>query len=193
MAETEMCTMTNAERILRVLDAQLDHEVELTLFGRAALVLGYPHPPQGIENTRDVDAIIPASQSAEIESDHQFWTALEHTNREIEGEGLYLTHLFDENQIIHAPGWLGRRVRITLPDFHRLRLFRPATQDLILTKMMRGLDESDWQDITFLIGQDDFEHLAFSDALEGAIFPESEEIRTLFDAARQRLHDTFGY
>ena len=37
--------MSNAELILRAVDARLDCVVDLTLYGRAALHLGFPHPP----------------------------------------------------------------------------------------------------------------------------------------------------
>ena len=37
-------TVNNAEHILHELDRRLDADVELTLYGRAALALGYPQP-----------------------------------------------------------------------------------------------------------------------------------------------------
>ncbi len=37
--------MTNAQRILALLDAKLTSPVELTLYGRAALHLGFPDAP----------------------------------------------------------------------------------------------------------------------------------------------------
>ena len=40
------------------------------------------------------------------------------------------------------------------PPTRWLRLFRPHTIDLILTKMMRGNDEQDMEDIRFLIQHD---------------------------------------
>jgi hypothetical protein len=57
--------MSNPLVILQALDRHLDHPVELTLYGRAALALGFsPHLPQH-ETTQDVDAIIPLAQLAE--------------------------------------------------------------------------------------------------------------------------------
>ncbi len=38
--------MTNAERLLAAVDERLTRKVELTLYGRAALHLGFPNPPK---------------------------------------------------------------------------------------------------------------------------------------------------
>lgn len=50
--------VNNAERILTALDRHLDHEVSLVLYGRAALVLGFPDASADMALTMDVDAII---------------------------------------------------------------------------------------------------------------------------------------
>lgn len=50
--------MTNAERILVTLDAHLDHEVTLVLYGRAAVALGFENPPDAVKDTkRDVHGV----------------------------------------------------------------------------------------------------------------------------------------
>jgi hypothetical protein len=51
--------MNNPLEILRTLDRRLSKQTELTLFGRSALALGYPNPPQDYGATHDVDGIIP--------------------------------------------------------------------------------------------------------------------------------------
>jgi hypothetical protein len=43
--------MSNPLRILKALDQHLTLPAEITLFGRAALALGYPEPPEHFHNT----------------------------------------------------------------------------------------------------------------------------------------------
>lgn len=50
--------MTNPERILATLDAHLNHEVALTVYGRAAIALGFNDPPDEVQQTLDVDAFM---------------------------------------------------------------------------------------------------------------------------------------
>ena len=50
--------MTNAERILLVLDGCLASTVELTLYGRAALTLGFDETPEEYALSQDVDAVL---------------------------------------------------------------------------------------------------------------------------------------
>lgn len=179
--------MTNAERILTALDRHLDHPVELTLFGRAALALGFSNPPPAAERSLDVDGIIPASQMAELEADMQFWAALEQVNEELKSEGLYLTHLFQEDQIVLAPGWLQRREPVSRPTCRHLKLLRPAAADLILTKMMRGADDEDLEDIRFLLRQPELRMEGVALAIDRAVLPDVEEVRMLFERAREKV------
>jgi len=51
-------TPNNSAEILLSLDRQLDHEVSLVLYGRAALCLGFDEAPHVFQTTQDVDAII---------------------------------------------------------------------------------------------------------------------------------------
>lgn len=144
--------MNHPEAILRTLDRHLNHPVRLILYGRAALALGFPSADPDFEATLDVDAILPLVEMESVESDDQFWMALERTNQELEPQGLYITHLFGEDQVILSRGWLDRLMPIELPGLLRLSLSRPSTTDLILTKMMR-IDPQDRADIKFLIAQ----------------------------------------
>ena len=50
--------MTNAIKLLAALDERLTCQVELTLYGRAALQLGFPNPPPEYALSRDVDAVM---------------------------------------------------------------------------------------------------------------------------------------
>lgn len=146
--------MSNPLNILQTLDRNLDHRIELIVYGRAAIALGFPSSPHGADATLDVDGIIPSSQAEQIGRDFAFWDALEKTNAQLEGDKLYLTHLFDEAQVILTPDWQERRVRIEELQLEHIAVSRPSTIDLVLTKMMRGNDPTDMADIRFLIGQE---------------------------------------
>jgi hypothetical protein len=52
--------VNNPLLILQTLDRHLDHPVELTLYGRAALALGFPAHEARHETTQDVDAFLAA-------------------------------------------------------------------------------------------------------------------------------------
>jgi hypothetical protein len=86
--------VNNPEKILTALDRHLERPTRVILYGRAALVLGFPGVSPELGATMDVDAILPSVQMAAIENDAQFWQALDLANRDLEPEGLYMTHLF---------------------------------------------------------------------------------------------------
>lgn len=150
--------------ILRTLDQKLDHDVSLVIFGRAAIWLGFQNVPRELGTTKDVDGIIPHSQLANLIDDQKFWDAVEATNQELEPQGLYITHLFQEDQIFLRASWESHLVPLPSLDLHHLRLFRPATVDFILTKMMRGADEQDLSDIELMIKADHITKSQLSDA-----------------------------
>jgi hypothetical protein len=50
--------------------------------------------------TIDIDIIIPDHRELQIEADASFRKALEVTNRELEKQGLYITHTFAESQVL---------------------------------------------------------------------------------------------
>ena len=157
----------------------------MTLFGRAALALGYAGAPAAFSATQDVDAILPLQWLAAEDDNVDFWLAQQRTNAELQPEGLYLTHLFRELEVILTPDWLKTRVRIA-HSFRWLTLFRPSTLDLILTKMARG-DENDLADITFLLRQERITVDALREAVDSARVPEVPEIRELFRAAQPKV------
>ncbi|MBE7157837.1 MAG: hypothetical protein INR62_05295 [Rhodospirillales bacterium] len=177
--------VNNPLRILRAVDARLTEPFEFFLFGRAALVLGFADPPAEAAATQDVDGIIPRELLAGLQANDRWWTALEAANEELATEGLYLTHLFDEEQIILRANWHAEAVAVPAPDLRFLKLRRPATIDLILTKMMRGLDPDDMADVRFYLEREPRIGVAeLQTAFASAVGPDVPEIWQLFAAAK---------
>ncbi len=158
---------------------------EITLFGRAALVLGFKDVPAGFSATRDVDAILPSQWLAAADENFDFWQAQQKTNTQLEPEGLYITHLFRESEVILTPEWLANRLSIPL-GLKQLSVFRPATSDLLLTKMMRG-DENDLVDIRFLLSQESFSADQLRVIFARAHVPDVPEIRELFGKTQPKV------
>jgi hypothetical protein len=177
--------MNNPLRILQAFDRHLTSPAEMTLFGRAAVALGYANSPAAFAATRDVDAILPLSWLSAESENVDFWEAQQHTNAELEPEGLYITHLFRELEVILTPEWLHQRVAVPI-RLQRLAVFRPATLDLILTKMARG-DEKDLADIDFLLRQESLTAEHLRSAFQRAQVPDVPEIRDLFGAAQPKV------
>ncbi len=179
--------MNNPRKILTTLDGFLQNEIRLILYGRAALVLGYNNTPPEYGATMDVDAILPLMEMPGLEKNDAFWSALEFTNSELEPSGLYLTHLFAEDQVILSGNWLDHLVAIHFPATH-LQLFRPSTNDLILTKMMR-IDPQDRTDIAFLLTHTDVNLSTLNHIIEKAIIPDIPELHEAFQANVNWLKD----
>lgn len=177
--------MNNPLRILQTLDRQLTAPAELTLFGRAALALGYAPAPATFATTQDVDAILPIPWLAAGDENLDFWEAQQRTNAELESEGLYLTHLFRELEVILTPDWLSFRARIPL-ELQRLVVFRPATLDLLLTKMARG-DEDDLADIRFLLSREPLTADQLRAAFVRARIPDVPEMQAIFLATQPKV------
>ncbi|MBM3882793.1 MAG: hypothetical protein FJ387_24230 [Verrucomicrobia bacterium] len=144
----------NPERLLLALDESLDHQVQLIIYGRSALWLGFHHPPAVAAATFDVDAIVPDARVRALADDSRFWDARDAVNRRFKAEGLYITHLFPESEVFLRRDWAEHIIPITRLRLSHLDLFRPATLDLVLTKMMRGNDEQDMADAEFMIRHD---------------------------------------
>jgi len=174
----------NPTQVLTTLDRRLDHPVSLVLYGRAALCLGFDSTRREFATTQDVDGIIPLDQADHLTDDPQFWEAIELTNKDLESKGLYLTHLFREDQVILREKWKQNIVPVSRPETRWLKLFRPATIDLILTKMMRGNDEEDLKDIEFLVGHDRITPQAFEAACAEAVIPDIPELHEAFAKAK---------
>ncbi|MCW5551242.1 MAG: hypothetical protein KIS67_03645 [Verrucomicrobiae bacterium] len=146
--------MDNPSLILQTVDRFLDHDVRLVIYGRAAVWLGFNGSPPEAARTQDVDAVISTIQETELETDNTFWDAIEAANAELAARGLYITHLFSEREIFLRQDWLTHVVSVSKLELRHLRLFRPATIDLVLSKMMRGNDPQDMADAAFMIHHD---------------------------------------
>ncbi|MSU64119.1 MAG: hypothetical protein EXS31_17290 [Pedosphaera sp.] len=181
--------MINAERILQELDQHLDHTVKLVIYGRAAIALGFDGPPDSVKHSLDVDGIISVSQAPLLRGDSNFWDAQEATNAELDKEGLYITHLFEADQVFLRRDWEQHLLPVARPPVRWLRLFRPATLDLILTKMMRGDDAQDMEDIAFMIGHDRVTEAQIEAAFDQAVIPDLKELRDAFEQAKPRVRE----
>lgn len=170
---------SNPLKILEALDGFLNSPFELIVYGRSALALGYPYPTADFLVTMDVDAILPSKDLRAIEGNDDFWEAQDMVNEVFADAGLYFTHLFEEKQVILSSKWYGTIVPLTAFGFKRLRLYRPSTHDLILTKMMR-VDPQDREDMQFLMRQDDFSWAEFSECMKDALCPNVPEIEDAF-------------
>lgn len=183
----------NPEEVISTLDSQLDHEVSLVVFGRGALCLGYSNAPAEYFTTQDVDGIIRMEQSEALVNDERFWDAVDRTNLLLEPKGLYITHLFQADQVFLRADWENFMVPVLRPATRFLKLFRPHTIDLILTKMMRGNDPQDMQDVEFLIRHDGITREQMEPAFRDVLMPDIQELRDAFERALpvvRRLLDT---
>ena len=176
--------MDNATVILQTLDGHLNHDVRLVLYGRSALQLGFSNAPSDIAQSKDVDCIIPMTDLEALSNDERFWDAQELTNTELRSRGLYITHLFRADQVFLRRDWEQHLVPVTRPALRWLRLFRPATIDLILTKMMRGDDAQDMADVAFLIQHDRITSAQIESAFAEAVIPDLIELREAFERAK---------
>jgi hypothetical protein len=176
--------MNNAERIVRELDSRLDHSVRLILYGRAAIALGFEAPPPQTLLSLDVDVIIPLSEVEPLHNDLAFWAAQAATNEALGSAGLYITHLFTAADVFLRRNWEQHLVPIRLAGMRSLRLFRPATIDLVLTKMMRGADPIDRSDLQFLTAAGNLSVPEINEALAEVVLPDVPELRELFEQAR---------
>jgi hypothetical protein len=167
--------------ILTTLDSFLEQETRVVLYGRAALALGFGAAAETHGATMDVDAILPAVEMAAVEADAQFWRALDRTNAALESRGLYMTHLFTDEQVILTPEWLEKIVPLPVPGLTRLRVSRLSTVDLVLTKMMRR-DPQDADDIELLLREERIGPKELAAAFARARCPEISEIRETFVA-----------
>lgn len=170
--------MTNAERLLFRLDELLDAPVDLTLYGRAALALGFSSPRPEFARSMDVDVVLWLGQAELLERSGNFWQTLDQLNTEFETAGLYMTHLFDESQVVLSPDWRRQRVPLSL-DTKRLALSRLSDTDLMLSKLMR-YDPIDLDDLRFIVTAAKLDPEAVHRAIRSARVPDSEEIQEQF-------------
>jgi hypothetical protein len=176
--------MDNPSLILQTVDNHMDHKVNLVLYGRAALWLGFDSPPPEAARTQDVDAIISILQESKFSQDLAFWDAIEVANAELAAQGLYITHLFSEREIFLRQCWEQNVLEVKRPKLNWLQLFRPATIDLILTKMMRGHDPQDMADAGFMIRHDRITEAQLAQAFQEMKPIELAELRDAFAKAK---------
>lgn len=177
--------MSNARRILDALDARLDGSVELTLYGRAALQLGFHRPLDEFALSKDVDGVLWTGQAEALAADTRFWEAVEEINHEMAAEGLYISHFFTEEQVVLRPCW--REARRPIPgDWLHLDLYRLGDEDLLLSKLMRD-DPIDRADARFIVSRTGLTREAILDAIRDARVPEIEEIQEQFALCSQAL------
>ena len=177
--------MSNPLLILQALDRHLSVPAEVTLFGRAALALGFASRPERFSGTKDVDCILPLPWLAAEDENVDFWLAQQRVNEELRPQGLYITHLFRELEVILQPDWLIRRVRLGLV-LEKLTVYRPGTVDLVLTKMARG-DDEDMEDIAFMLSQEPLGRKNLEMAFRNARVPEVKEVQDLFKKAQPKV------
>lgn len=65
--------VSNAALILSELDARLSGPVDLTLYGRAALHLGFPDAPPEYASSFDVDGVLWLGQAEDLAAHTNFW------------------------------------------------------------------------------------------------------------------------
>ena len=176
--------MSNAARIVTTLDSLLTKEATLILYGRASIALGFENPPAATLHSLDVDALLTTSHESSFKEVPEFWTAQEKLNEVLQDEGLYMTHIFPADMVFLRRQWESEILPVLRPPLRHLRLFRPATLDLILTKMMRGNDEQDMQDVDFMIRHDKVTVQQIQDAFRDAVIPDCVELRDAYERAK---------
>ncbi len=78
--------------------------------------------------------------------------AIQETNEALEGKGLYMTHIFDEDGLVHTNDWISRLAPPpdTAPKFTNFKYDAVSPEDIIISKITR-FDEKDKQDIALLM------------------------------------------
>ncbi len=167
----------------------MDHEVSLVIYGRGSLCLGFDKTLPDFYATQDVDGIIRMDQLDALVNDEGFWDAVDRANKHLEPKGLYITHLFQEDQVFLRPDWEQFLVPVQRPATRFLTLFRPHTIDLILTKMMRGNDDQDMQDVEFMVRHDRITAEQMEPAFANVRMPDIQELRDAFQRALPVVRD----
>jgi hypothetical protein len=181
----EVGWVTYAERILSELDRQLESPVELTLYGRAAFLLGFSDPPEQFSQSLDVDAVLWLGQAEELGRDSNFWDALDAVNSALAAEGFYMSHLFVEDQVILTPEWRDNRKQVE-NEWRNLDRHRLGDEDLLLSKLMRD-DPQDRQDALFIVGRRGWGIEALERLFTRARVPEIAELEEQFEIASRKL------
>lgn len=174
----------NPDRLLLALDEHLDHPVRLVIYGRSAVWLGFDGAAAAVGRTRDVDGILSDADVGALNDDLQFWDARDAVHERFKDDGLYITHLFPASGVFLRQCWLEQIVPVTRLPLRHLKLFRPATLDLVLTKMMRGNDPQDMADAKFMIEHDRITKAQLNEAFALMNPIELVELRDSFQRAQ---------
>jgi hypothetical protein len=139
----------NSEFILRALDDCLSEQlsIALHLLGGAALDLVY-----GVQRfSEDVDCMCAMDETDTIDS-ALFQDAVTQANERLQPHGLYLTHVFDENALVHTADWRRRVVAPPpgAPVFRQFRYDALSPEDIIVQKLTR-FDQKDQADVRDLM------------------------------------------
>jgi hypothetical protein len=177
--------VNHAAQILAAIDARLNAAVELTLYGRAALALGFAQAPPEFALSRDVDAVLWVGQAEELKQHTNFWEIIEQVNEDLAGQELYISHLFTEDQVILRPDWRAHRVPLK-GSWQRLTVLRLGDIDLLLSKLMRD-DPIDRADALFIVRAAKLTPSQIEQAIRQARVPGLSEIREQFALACQKL------
>lgn len=177
--------MNNAETILTYLDQKLEAPVELTLYGRAAIFLGFECPPDEYALSRDVDAVLWKGQAEMLLETTNFWEAVNDVNEALTDQELYISHFFEEDQVILRPDWQIHRTQVK-GSWTYLDLYRLGDIDLLLSKLMRD-DPIDLEDAIFIYEQGDLDIATVNQAVHDARIPDIPEIQEQFTLASHRF------
>ena len=171
--------MSNARRILNCLDEKLRQPTELTLYGRAALQLGFDDPPSEFAQSLDVDVVLWVGQAEDLLRQGNLWDAIKEVNDELVGENLYISHFFEETQVTLRAEWKECRVPIE-GNWRMLNLYRLANADLFLSKCMRD-DPLDLADARYIWAQAGWQAEDVRQIVRSARIPDIDELKDQFD------------
>ncbi len=152
--------------------------------------MGFDNVPEAVGHSLDLDVILRFSEIQRLENDDQFWEAQQQLNKTLVTSGLYMTHLFQEDQVFLRPEWEKYIQPALRPSTRWLKFFRPDTVDLILTKMMRGTDAQDMEDVEFLVRQGNITRAQMEQAFATVRIPDVEELHAAFQEALHKVRQT---
>jgi hypothetical protein len=91
---------------------------------------------------------------------------------------LYISHLFEEDQVVLTPEWKNQRVPIQ-GCWNKLKVYRLSDIDLFLSKLMRN-DPQDIRDAMFVVDRAGWEQDTIARLIRAARVPDIPEIREQF-------------
>jgi hypothetical protein len=154
--------------------------------GGAALILGY-HLQRA---TEDADLLHDDDEMQILVDEGGFADAVAATNRELEEEGLYLTHIWGPEQQILTPEWR-EHCRPVYDNWGvpglTVSVLGPA--DLILSKLCRA-DDEDLQDIRHIIRVENLSRAYLEQAMLRAVVP--SDFADVFPGNCARVLALFG-